>query len=290
MWTPTIALLPGALTIYLGFDGGGYFPPATGVACGGARDRARPAADARRRGRSRASAWRPASSPRAIAPVRASGRWCRARGPTRPRAPSAEFDRALLYMLMLALLATLPRTTADGAHRPVRDRGRRDVRVPRRACSRACCRTCSRSRRTSSTSGSRIRSPTGTASACSPRSRSSSPRISRARRASIRPRASRRAAVLPLLAATLFFTFSRASIVVMVVGVVGYVVLARPRGFLPGADRGRCRPRRSPSSGPTTRSCSPGRIRPRPRRSTRATRSSSCWCCARSRRARRATR
>ena len=32
MWTPTIALLPGALTIYLGFDGGGYFPPATGVA------------------------------------------------------------------------------------------------------------------------------------------------------------------------------------------------------------------------------------------------------------------
>ena len=33
MWTPTIALLPGALTIYLGFDGGGYFPPATGVAC-----------------------------------------------------------------------------------------------------------------------------------------------------------------------------------------------------------------------------------------------------------------
>ena len=41
------------------------------------------------------------------------------------------------------------------------------------------------------------------------------------------------AAVLPLLASTLFFTFSRASIVVMVVGVVLYVVLARPRGFLP---------------------------------------------------------
>ena len=33
MWTPTIALLPGALMIYLGFDGGGYFPPATGAAC-----------------------------------------------------------------------------------------------------------------------------------------------------------------------------------------------------------------------------------------------------------------
>ena len=41
------------------------------------------------------------------------------------------------------------------------------------------------------------------------------------------------AAVLPLLASTLFFTFSRASIVVMAVGVVLYVVLARPRGFLP---------------------------------------------------------
>ena len=41
------------------------------------------------------------------------------------------------------------------------------------------------------------------------------------------------ATVLPLLAATLYFTFSRASIVVMVVGVIGYVVLARPRGFVP---------------------------------------------------------
>jgi O-antigen ligase len=41
------------------------------------------------------------------------------------------------------------------------------------------------------------------------------------------------AAVMPLLAATLYFTFSRASIVVMVIGVVGYVVLARPRGFIP---------------------------------------------------------
>jgi hypothetical protein len=41
------------------------------------------------------------------------------------------------------------------------------------------------------------------------------------------------AAFIPLLAATLYFTFSRASIVVMVLGVIGYLLIARPRGFVP---------------------------------------------------------
>jgi hypothetical protein len=43
------------------------------------------------------------------------------------------------------------------------------------------------------------------------------------------------AGVLPLLAATLFFTFSRGSIVAGAVGLVVYVLVARPRGLLSGA-------------------------------------------------------
>ena len=77
------------------------------------------------------------------------------------------------------------------------------------------------------------------------------------------------AAVLPLLASTLFFTFSRASIVVMVVGVVLYVVLARPRGFLPALiavlptnrDRGHLVVRRGPAREARSddrRRCRPG--------------------------------
>jgi hypothetical protein len=42
------------------------------------------------------------------------------------------------------------------------------------------------------------------------------------------------AAVLPLLAATLFFTFSRGAIAAGAVGLVVYVVVARPRGLLSG--------------------------------------------------------
>jgi hypothetical protein len=42
------------------------------------------------------------------------------------------------------------------------------------------------------------------------------------------------AAVLPLLAATLFFTFSRGSIAAGVMGLVVYVLVARPRGLLSG--------------------------------------------------------
>ncbi|MFZ1155508.1 MAG: O-antigen ligase family protein [Solirubrobacteraceae bacterium] len=43
------------------------------------------------------------------------------------------------------------------------------------------------------------------------------------------------AAVLPLLAATLFFTFSRGAIVAGAVGLIVYVLVARPRGLLSGA-------------------------------------------------------
>jgi hypothetical protein len=43
------------------------------------------------------------------------------------------------------------------------------------------------------------------------------------------------AAVLPLLAATLFFTFSRGAIVAGTVGLIVYILVARPRGLLSGA-------------------------------------------------------
>src|SRR5207244_3324800 len=42
------------------------------------------------------------------------------------------------------------------------------------------------------------------------------------------------AGVLPLLAATLFFTFSRGAIATGVIGVAAYMLLARPRGLLSG--------------------------------------------------------
>jgi O-antigen ligase len=42
------------------------------------------------------------------------------------------------------------------------------------------------------------------------------------------------AAVLPLLAATLFFTFSRGAIAAGVVGLIAYMLIARPRGLLSG--------------------------------------------------------
>ena len=42
------------------------------------------------------------------------------------------------------------------------------------------------------------------------------------------------AAALPVLACTVFFTFSRGAILVVPIGVVAYLLLARPRGALAG--------------------------------------------------------
>ena len=288
MWTPTIALLPGALTIYLGFDGGGYFPPATGVACGVLAI---------------ALVLRLTLAPRPLegfglaaglvaAAIALFGVWSliSSSWSDAPARAVAEFDRALLYLLMFALVATLPRTTQT-------------ARIgPDRASPPA--------RRSSASAGlltrvlpdvfpiapnvldQRLSYPItywngvgllaalaivfATHFTCSTREHPAA-RVTAA-------------AVLPLLASTLFFTFSRASIVVMVVGVVA-LRGARAAARLPaGADRGapghRDRRRRVLRRG----RCSPGRIRPRMRRSTRATRSSSCWSLLRARGGRRALR
>ena len=229
MWTPTIALLPGALTIYLGFDGGGYFPPATGVGCAALTLALvlrltlaeRPlegfgiAAGLVTAALGLLGVWSLVSSAWSDAPARAV----------------AEFDRALLYMLMLALLATLPRTTETA----------RIVLIGIAGAATFVCMAGLLSRVlpdafpiAPNVLDQRLSYPItywngvgllaalaivfATHLTCSAREHTAA-RVAAA-------------AFLPLLAATLFFTFSRAAIAVMVVGVVAYVVLARPRGFV----------------------------------------------------------
>lgn len=230
MWTPTIALLPGALTIYLGFDGGGYFPPATGVACG---------AVAVALVLRLTLAERPLEgfglSAGLIAGAIAlfgvlslvSSSWSDS-----PARAVAEFDRALLYLLMFSLLATLPRAPAT-------------ARLVLFGVAAGATFVCLGGLLTRvlpdvfpiapNVLDQRLSYPItywnglgllaaisivfATHLACSVREHPAA-RVAGA-------------ALLPLLAATLYFTFSRASIVVMVIGVVAYVLIARPRGFLP---------------------------------------------------------
>jgi O-antigen ligase len=230
MWTPTIALLPGALTIYLGFDGGGYFPPATGVACAAltlALVLRLTLADRPLEGFGLAAALATATLGLFAAWSIVSSSWSDA-----PARAVAEFDRALLYMLMLALLATLPRTTQTA----------RTVMIGIAAGATFVCLGGLLSRVlpdvfeiAPNVLDERLSYPItywnglgllaaitivlATHLTCSAREHPAA-RVAGA-------------AVLPLLAATLYFTFSRASIVVMAIGVVAYVVLARPRAFVP---------------------------------------------------------
>jgi hypothetical protein len=230
MWTPTIALLPGALTIYLGFDGGGYFPPATGVVCGGlalALVLRLTLADRPLEGFGLAAGlvagaialfgvWSLVSSSWSDSPARAV----------------AEFDRALLYLLMFVLLATLPRTP-------------RTARLVLFGIAGGATFVCLGGLLTRvlpdvfpiapNVLDQRLSYPItywnglgllaaisivfATHLTCSVREHP----VARVAGAT----------ALPLLAATLYFTFSRGSIVVMVIGVVAYVLIARPRGFLP---------------------------------------------------------
>ena len=230
MWTPTIALLPGALTIYLGFDGGGYFPPATGVACG-----ALTLALVLRL----TLAHRPLEGfglPAGLvaAALALFGVWSlvSTAWSDAPARAVAEFDRALLYLLMLALLATLPRTTQTA----------RTVLMGIAAGATFVCLGGLLSRVlpdvfpiAPNVLDQRLSYPItywngvgllaalaivfATHLTCSAREHIAARVVA--------------AAFLPLLAGTLYFTFSRASIVVMAIGVVGYLVLARPRGFVP---------------------------------------------------------
>jgi O-antigen ligase len=230
MWTPTIALLPGALTIYLGFDGGGYFPPATGVACAAlalALVLRLTLAERPLEGFGLAAGLVTAALGLFAVWSLVSTAWSDA-----PSLAFAEFDRALLYILMFALLATLPRTTQTA----------RIVMFGIAGGMAFVCLGGLASRVlpdvfpiAPNVLDQRLSYPItywngvgllaalaivfATHLTCSAREHPAARVVG--------------AALMPLLAATLYFTFSRASIVVMVLGVIGYVALARPRGFVP---------------------------------------------------------
>lgn len=230
MWTPTIALLPGALIIYLGFDGGGYFPSATGVACAAlalALVLRLTLAERPLEGFGLSAGLVAATLGLFAVWALVSSLWSDA-----PARAVIEFDRALLYLLMLALLATLPRTV-DTA---------RTVLIGIAAGAAFVC------------IGGLLSRVLPDAFPIAPNvldQRLSYPitywnglgllaalaivfatHLTCSAREHVAARVSA-AGVLPLLASTLYFTFSRASIVVAVIGVVAYVALARPRGLLP---------------------------------------------------------
>jgi hypothetical protein len=231
MRTPLIALLPGALTIYLGYQGGGYFPPATGVACAVLAAALvlrltlaeRPvdgfglgaAAGAGALGL--LAVWTVASSAWSDAPGRAI----------------LEFDRVLLYLLAFTLVATLPRTAETarwlllglaGAAVAVCLGGLVTRLLPDVLPVELPVLPQRLSYPITYWNGLGLMAVLGIVSATH-------------FAASAREHPALRvagSALVPLLAATLFFTFSRASIAVAVVAVVAYALVARPRG-LPAA-------------------------------------------------------
>ncbi len=90
------------------------------------------------------------------------------------------------------------------------------------------------------------------------------------------------AGVIPLLAATLFFTFSRGAISAGAIGLALYVLVARPRGLLGGGDR-HVPATACCSWSPTRPICWTRWTRPHPRPSLKATTSRSSPGCACSR-------
>ncbi|HYH59623.1 MAG TPA: O-antigen ligase family protein [Thermoleophilaceae bacterium] len=230
MWTPTIALLPGALTIYLGFDGGGYFPQATGVACALVAV---------------ALVLRITLAPRplegvglavglVLAALALFGAWAiiSTSWSDAPARAVVEFDRVLLYTLTLALLGTLPRTAAT-------------ARTVLAGIATAAAFVCVAGLLTRilpdalpiepNVLAQRLSYPitywnglgllAALAIVFATHFAASAKEHTAARVAA--------SALLPLLAATLLFTFSRASIVMAAVGVVAYVLIARPRALPP---------------------------------------------------------
>ena len=231
MRPPFLALLPGVLTVYFGFNAGGYFPPAIGVACvvlaialvlrltlaeRPLEGLGLPAAVA---GGALAlfAAWSLTSTLWSDSPGRAV----------------LEFDRVLLYVLAFMLVASLPRSAqaarilllglAGGAlviclagllTRLLPDVFSVDLPVlPQRL-----------SYPVTYWNGLGLLAALAIVAAthltCAEREHPA-----------IRVGA---AAALPLLAATLLFTFSRASIALAICAVLAYALVARPRGLLPG--------------------------------------------------------
>ena len=163
------------------------------------------------------------------------GRFRRARGRTRPRARyrstrgrSAIWLRSLLFGLMPFSGAAI---RLDGLRPRGRHSGRlrRVVPVPNGAGPRQ------RDRPASSQGGSPTRSTTGTRLGFWPGSASSSAATSPAHRVTIGPSRVRGAAAVPLLTATLYYTFSRGAPGRPSSASASTLVLARPRGCSAGA-------------------------------------------------------
>lgn len=227
-----LALLPGALTVYLGYSSGGYFPPAIGTACvvlaialvlrltlaerplEGFGGPAALAAGAL----ALLAVWTIASSAWSDAPGRAL----------------LDFDRVLLYLLLFAFVASFPRSPESTRHlflglgaggtvvclgalltRVLPESFAVDLPVlPQRL-----------SYPISYWNGLGLLAVLTIVAAvhftCSEKEHPA-----------IRIGA---AALVPLLATTLYFTFSRASIAVVVAALLAYMLLARPRGLAAGA-------------------------------------------------------
>lgn len=228
MGTPLIALVPGALTIFLAFSGGGYFPPAVGVAC------AFLATGLVLRLTLTEQPLEGLGLPAALGAVAlallavwmlVSSAWSDA-----PGRAVLEFNRALLYLLAFTLVATLPRTTGAArlllgglvaAATIVCVAGLLTRVLPAVFSVDMPVLPQRLSYPVTYWNGLGLLAALGlvgaTHFACSVREH-----------VAVRVAAS---AALPLLAATLYFTFSRASIAVAIVAVLGYMLVARPRGL-----------------------------------------------------------
>ena len=227
-----LLLLPGGLTAYLGFNAGGFFPGDTAAAavvvCLALVLRVT-LADSPAAGLSALGALGVLLLGAFAVWTLLSGAWSDA-----PARALIEFDRALLYVLTFLLFASLPRST-------------RALQVMLWGFAGAATAVCL----------------AGLASRLLPDLVSSAPTVAKERlaypvtywntlgmlaalgllacfhisAAERGPRAARvlGAAVVPALAVTLFFTFSRGAIAVLALSLVLYMVLGRPRGLASAA-------------------------------------------------------
>ena len=245
--TTALFLVPGALTVYLSFNGGGFFPNTVAfvaVLVAGALILRVGVAEAPFEGVSRLVLIAGGALLGFAGWTLLSAVW----SDSESRA-LIEFDRVLLYVAgadPVRLGQAQPGQPAVAGARPRRGGGRgRDDRPHHAGAAEHLADLA----RTSPTTGSAIRSPTGTRWACSSglgivfctylTTSLQEPRVARVLAA----------APIPALASTLLFTFSRGAIAATIVGVLAYVLVARPRGLVSGllavraADRVRARER-----------------------------------------------
>lgn len=227
-----LVLLPGAGIVWLSFNAGGYFPDATGLAAVAV---AVAVLVRLLLARQPLEGLSPLGAAAVVALglyagwTLASGLWSDAMG----RA-MVEHSRALLYLSVLALFASLPRTTARASWL-VRSVAAGIVVV---AVSALITRVLPELWPTAGiTSGSRLSYPLTYWNALGVLAATGIVLTLHLTSAVREPRAVRvlAAAVMPALVATVVFTFSRGAIAAGLVGVGAYLILARPGALTSGA-------------------------------------------------------